>query len=79
VWRNEYQGDGIVDIMLDIFDEGYARHTVELTEKAYEVDTVGKLCERAGFEVVAVYDFTEKSQIRENSEKAVFVCRKNQQ
>jgi SAM-dependent methyltransferase len=76
VWRNFYQHFGIVDIVLDIFDVGYARHTIEIREKAYPLFTIRQLCEQAGFKVAAVHDFMKKSEANETSEKVVFVCRK---
>jgi len=84
VWKNFYCEDGVVEIVLDIFagnagDTDYTRHTVEIREKAYALGMVRKLCERAGFSIVGIYDFMKKTTANENSEKVVFVCRKNQQ
>jgi len=78
VWQNDYQGDGIVNITLDIFaenDEQYTRHTVEITETAYQLDTIHKLCKQSGFDVVGEYDFMTKNPGNEKSEKVVFVCK----
>ncbi|MCL2755198.1 MAG: class I SAM-dependent methyltransferase [Oscillospiraceae bacterium] len=80
VWRNEYTWEGIVDITLDIFGKNgndYTRSTIELTEKAYPLDTIRQICEQSGFEVVDI--ITENSD--ETGERAVFVCRliQNQQ
>jgi len=81
VWRNFYKDKGIVDIVLDIFDEGYARHTVEIKERAYGLGTIRQHCAKAGFSVIEIYDFMKKTKAEKNSEKVVFVCKKitNQQ
>ena len=76
VWRNFYQGDGISEIELNIFakyNSRYNRHIVELQEKAYESDTVRRLCEQAGFEVIKTIPY------QNHLEKVVFLCRKNPQ
>jgi SAM-dependent methyltransferase len=79
VWRNFRQGEGVTDIVLDIFDVGYNRHTVELRERAYSIDTIRGLCGRAGFEVLNCYNFLKSEKAHEKNEKVVFQCKKNQQ
>jgi ubiquinone/menaquinone biosynthesis C-methylase UbiE len=82
VWQNSYQGNGVVDINLNIFAKyygkfnGYARFDVEITEKAYETDTVRQLCEQAGFDVVAVHNYLTRENPNPKSEKVVYVCKK---
>ena len=91
VWKNAYQGDGVVDIILDVFVENqdglYERFTEEIRERAYETSTVCKLCEQAGFEVKKCLDFTtlEEIELKEtktpkeashNHERIIFICQK---
>ncbi|MCL2634267.1 MAG: methyltransferase domain-containing protein [Oscillospiraceae bacterium] len=72
IWQNDYQGNGIVDITLEIFMEGqdglYERFTEEIRERAYETDVIRKLCEKSGFEIINITE--------EDNERVVFVCRK---
>jgi ubiquinone/menaquinone biosynthesis C-methylase UbiE len=78
VWQNHYQGDGVVDIVLNIFAKnhgeltGYSRYTEEITEKAYDLDTIRGLCEQSGFEVLKQCEFPGTNL----KDKVVFVCRK---
>lgn len=50
-------------------DGNYTRSTIELTEKAYSLDTIRHICEQSGFEVRSIIE-------EETNEKAVFVCQK---
>jgi ubiquinone/menaquinone biosynthesis C-methylase UbiE len=81
VWENEYQGDGVVDINLNIFskyDNLYNRFEVELREKAYDLSVIKSMCERVGFTVTEQYDFLTTNKVTNNSKfgKVVFICRK---
>jgi SAM-dependent methyltransferase len=79
IWRNSYIGNGVVEISLDIFNEeengDYSRHCAEFSEKAYELRVIQGICEQAGFETIACYDYMSKNEVKEISEKAVFVCK----
>jgi ubiquinone/menaquinone biosynthesis C-methylase UbiE len=82
VWQNCCENNGIVDITLDIFEKfarksaEYRRQSVEIREKAYELDTICKICERSGFDIVGRYDFMTNAKAHSKSEKVVFVCKK---
>jgi ubiquinone/menaquinone biosynthesis C-methylase UbiE len=79
VWQNHYCGDGIIDIVLNIFAEKYgeysgmyARYIEEITETAYDLDTITTLCEQAGFEVIEQREFPDADIL----DKVVFICRR---
>jgi SAM-dependent methyltransferase len=80
IWRNSYRGEGIVDIMLDIFADcgsgEYKRFAVEIRERAHDLKAICDLCRQSGFEVIEQYDFMTKEKINPKSEKVVFVCKK---
>jgi len=80
VWRNFYQGKGVVDITLDIFTEcedcSYNRSFVQIREKAYDLDIIRGLCEQSGFEIMGLYDSITTNPVNANSERVIFVCKK---
>ncbi|MCQ2462441.1 MAG: class I SAM-dependent methyltransferase [Clostridia bacterium] len=80
VWQNYLDREtDTVEMSLDIFEadgDGWYRSSDSVTERAYTDERLQKMLANAGFEVVSVYDFMSRSTVRENSEKAVYVCRK---
>lgn len=80
VWQNfsDPQTD-TVEMSLDIFEnegESWYRSCDSVTERAYPDEKIRQLLNSAGFEVLEVCDFMTREAVRENSEKAVYVCRK---
>lgn len=79
-WQNSFNPeDGSVDIELDFFEEengAYYRSSESFSEKAYELDTIKKMLEDSGFEVVGVYDDMTLEPVKADSERAVFSARK---
>lgn len=78
-WQNTLKDDNSVEIILDFFEkkgDSYVRSGETFTERAYPLDTIQKLLEENGFEVLNIYDDMTQNPVRENSEKAVFVARK---
>jgi hypothetical protein len=77
-WQNIYRGNGMVDITLDIFEKrsdcAYERTGIYISERAYDLDIIHRICEQSGFKISDCRDFLSDSKIKENSEKAVFVC-----
>lgn len=83
-WQNTLLEDGeITQIDLDIFesdeeeDDVYVRYSEEFFERGYELNFLKKTLEQFRFEVVGIYDDMTKEPIKENSERAVFVCKKH--
>jgi Methylase involved in ubiquinone/menaquinone biosynthesis len=80
VWRNEYVGDGRVDIALDFFepqaDGSYQRYCEDFSETAYSLDETLELLRQAGLKLLAVYDDMTFQPPREDSQRLVFVAAK---
>ena len=81
VWQNSLKENNIVEIELDLFEregEVYYRQSESFKERAYEIDTLKKMLEKSGFEVLAVYDDLTTDPLRADSDRAVFVARMNE-
>lgn len=80
IWQNSYHDkDNRVDIDLTFFeknDESYLRFDESFCEKAYEINDIRAICERAGLEVVNIYDYLTTNPYTQTSEKVTFVTRK---
>ena len=84
VWQNTLLGDNeTTQINLDIFEgdeeeeDVYIRYSEEFFERGYELDFLKKTLENYRFEVVGIYDDMTKEPVREDSERAIFVCKKH--
>ena len=79
-WQNNYQAqDNEVVITLDFFERDgkvYHRSSEQFSEKTYSDETIRKMAENAGFSVEAVYDDMTFENIKEDSQRAVYVLRK---
>ncbi|HNW03939.1 MAG TPA: methyltransferase domain-containing protein [Oscillospiraceae bacterium] len=82
VWRNGYdpQGD-TVDITLDFFEHEdehglYRRSAAEFSERAWPPEELKSMLKESGFAVEAVYDEDSFLPLRPDSQRAVFVARK---
>lgn len=80
VWQNSFnEADGSVDISLDFFEEEdgiYYRSGESFTERAYELNDIKAWLEEAGFEVIGIYDDLTLDDVKQNSERAVFLAKK---
>ena len=82
VWQNAYFAqDHRVDITLDLFepaddDGGYLRSTERFSERAWPMESIIAWLEAVRFEVVALLD-EDGGALRDDSERAVFVCKKH--
>lgn len=84
VWQNTLLEDGETTLInLDIFEEDeeedgvYVRYSEEFCERGYELSALKSMLEDFQFEVVGIYDDMTKNPVNENSERAVFVCKKH--
>ncbi len=78
VWQNSLKENNIISIELDMFErEGnlYTRHTERFKERAYEIDELKEMLNKAGFETLAVYRDMTDEPLKEDSDRAVFVAR----
>ena len=80
VWQNEYIGDGIVNIYLDIFCEDkngkYDRFCEDFSEIAYSSNSVNNALNHAGFEIVDVLDNFTYKKPNNVSERLIYIVRK---
>lgn len=82
VWQNSLEENNIIKIELNLFEnEGdvYYRTTEEFCERAYEIDELSEMLEKAGFAVEGVFADGCFNSLKENSDRAVFVARKKEQ
>lgn len=80
-WQNFYNSeDDSVDIALDFFCESgegvYERASECFTEQAYPLNAIAAMLDKAGFEVVGIYDDMTLDAASEGSERAVFLAKK---
>ena len=78
VWSNEYCGGGLSRMELDFFveqeDGRYQRFSECIEEQAYEISEFEKMLENSGFKTLGIYDFDNGSDVRQDSEKIIFVA-----
>lgn len=84
VWQNSFDERNFkTDICLDIFEkdeseeEAYIRTTEEFFERGYKIEDISKWLEEVRFEVVGIYDEMTKNPVGEETQRAVFVCKKH--
>ncbi len=78
-WQNSLNPDDSVDIELNFFEEddgAYYRESESFTEKAYPLEEITAMLDKAGFNVIDIYDDMTFDKVKENSERAVFVATK---
>lgn len=81
VWQNTTDTKtDTVHISLDIFEENedgtYDRSTEEFNERAYPTELIEELLNKAGFELLAVYDEHNFLPLTDTSQRAVFAAKK---
>ena len=79
-WQNEYdKTDDSVHIWLDFFENEngvYRRYNEDFREIYISPDEITELIKQAGMKIVGVFDGYTNEPLNENSERAVYVCRK---
>lgn len=80
-WQNEYDEETqAVHIYLDLFapdEEGlYERYAEDFSEVIYSREFLEETLSNAGFSVRAVYDDLTHEEVKEDSQRAVYVCEK---
>ena len=80
-WQNTLNSDMSVDISLEFFalceDGLWERCGEEFTERAYPLEELEKMLLKSGFSVCGVYDDLTLDPVRPDSERAVFLARKD--
>lgn len=79
VWQNQYAGNGRTDFFLDFFagkNGVYHRYYDEFSEQAYPLEQMDKMLKRAGFEILACYEYLTENPPSDTSEKVTYVVRK---
>lgn len=80
VWQNEYQGDGVVDIYLDFFVSSpngqYDRFCENFSEKAYSKNEIENALEKAGLELVDMFDDLSNDKPGDTTERITYIVRK---
>ncbi len=79
VWENNYKKNNIVDITLDFFvkERGkYQRFTEEFSERAYTERELKKALEKAGLEILEIFDDLTEKPLGECSQRAIYITRK---
>lgn len=83
VWQNEYiDNESLVNIRLDIFTEQdglYERFCEEFCERAYDFEFLKELLLKYDFEVLKIFDDLSENEIKSDTERAFFVCKKTRQ
>lgn len=82
VWQNSLEENNIVKIELNLFEnEGdvYYRTTEEFCERAYSIEELTEMLEKAGFSVEGIFEDLGFDSIKENSDRAIFVAKKKEQ
>ena len=79
VWQNSLNPDDSVDISLDIFEDdgsgAYLRSEENFTERAYPLADMTEWLKEAEFEVIHIFDEMTEENIKEETQRAVFVTR----
>ena len=80
VWANKYkEKNSVVDVSLDFFleeDGLYERFSEHFSERAYNSAEVESALQKAGLQIVAVFDDLTENPLKSESERAIYVTRK---
>ncbi len=80
VWQNEYQGNGMVDIYLDVFIKTkngmYDRSMETFCEMAYSPLQIKSALDSAGLEIVAMLDDMTDNVPTDKTERITYIVRK---
>lgn len=83
VWQNAYDPKTkMTDVTLDLFlfdeeNDCYDRATEQFFERAYALGEIRRRLEEDRFEVLAVLDETGSRPVKDDDERALFVCKKH--
>lgn len=80
VWANQFNPkNNKTDIMLDFFvkeNDKYSRFSEEFSERAYTPEQIEKALQKAGLEIVGIFDDMTENPVSDTTERAIYVTRK---
>ncbi len=85
VWQNSTDKESLLtEISLDIFEKDreeteedvYYRYNEEFSEKGYDLKDIEKWLQEFKFEVLGIYEELTETEVKEKSQRAVFLARK---
>lgn len=80
VWANAFTNNkNITDISLDFFvkeDKLYERFTEQFSERAYTPEELQKAIEKAGLQILNIFEDMTENPVNEKTERAIYVTRK---
>lgn len=79
VWENFYESENIKEFFLNIFileDGKYERFTESHFQRIYRIEELVEELKIVGFKDVSVFDFMTFDDVKDESERVVFVARK---
>jgi SAM-dependent methyltransferase len=84
IWENTYnEEEGLNEFCVNFFietEEGLYERTEEVHyQKAYTIETIKRLLDEAGMELVAIYDDYTMTPYHEKSQRATFVAKEKKQ
>ncbi len=86
VWQNSTDKETLLtEVSLDIFekdteeteDEVYYRYSEEFSERGYDLKKIEKWLSECKFEVLGIYEEMTSEDIKEDTQRAVFVAKKH--
>ena len=84
IWENTYyEEEKMNEVNLTLFipedDQLYRKYEETHYRKTYTVDTITRLIEKAGMELVAIYDMLTEKKPKEDSERVYVIAREKRQ
>lgn len=81
IWQSEFSENGKVDLYFDLFKKNinntYNRFSEDFSEIAFNLDDVKKILKENKFSKIKIYGGYDGSKLCSNSERAVFVAKKD--
>mgnify|MGYP003294218095 CR=1 FL=1 len=83
VWQNSTDENLITKVSLDIFEkdeddeETYYRYSEDFCERGYALADLKQWLEENKFEVIGIYEELTKSEVKQDTQRAVFVAKKH--
>lgn len=84
IWENYYDEEEMVneyDLTLFILEESgyYRKYEESHYQRAYTLDTIKTLVERAGLKLLHIYDAYTREPVREDSERVCVICQREKE
>jgi hypothetical protein len=84
IWENTYYEEEMMnEVNLTLFipeaEEIYRKYEETHYRRAYSMDTITRLIEEAGMELVAIYDMLTEKKPKKDSERVYIIAREKRQ